>query len=381
MKKVFYWSPYLTNVATIKAVLNSIISVKKYSKEYDPILINVCGEFDEYKEDLIKLEIKIIDLVFFNYHKFLPTKGFLQSRFSFLIIFILSFVPLLILLKSRKPDYFIFHLITSLPIFISNLVSKNTKFILRISGLPKYTFIRKFIWKNLCKNIYKITCPTEATIEDLNVLKIFDKKKIFLLKDPIVSVRKINQLKNENNEFNFDKEKFLIVAIGRLTKQKNFKLIINCFDKILEIKKNAKLLIIGEGEEKNNLQNLIINKKLSKEIILIGFKKNVFAYLKNANLFILSSLWEDPGWVLIEAAASNTLILSSDCKNGPKEFIENEKGGLLFKNNSSDDLLDKFKRIFKLDEKELFYKKVFSKQKSKSYTNFSHYQKLRLILK
>ena len=52
MKKIFYWSPYLTNVATISAVISSIKSVKKYSKNYEPTLINVCGEFDHFKKDL-----------------------------------------------------------------------------------------------------------------------------------------------------------------------------------------------------------------------------------------------------------------------------------------------------------------------------------------
>lgn len=381
MKKVFYWSPYLTNVATIKAVINSIKSVKKYSKKYEPVLINACGEFDNYKEDMLKADVEIIDLAFFNYHKYLPAKGFFQSRFSFFIIFVLSFLPLLLLIKSKKPDYFIFHLITSLPILISNILKRNTKFILRISGLPKYNTLRKFIWNKLGKNIHKITCPTIATIEDLKSIKIFDEKKIFLLRDPIINIRKIYQLKNDQNEFNTNNDNFLIVAVGRLTKQKNFKLLINCFNEILKIKKNAKLFIIGDGEEKNNLHNLIINNNLSKKVTLLGFKINIFTYLKKANLFILSSLWEDPGWVLIEAAACNTLILSSDCKNGPKEFIENDKGGLLFKNNCPNDILDKFKNIFKLSQKQLFNKKVLAKKKSKLFTNFSHYQKLNLILK
>ena len=126
MKKIFYWSPYLTNVATIEAVLNSIKSVKKYSKSFNPILINVCGEFDNYKNDLLKLDIEVIDLVFFSYHRFLPTKGFLQSRLSFLIIFIISFIPLFLLIRASKPDYLIFHLITSLPILVSNLIKKKT---------------------------------------------------------------------------------------------------------------------------------------------------------------------------------------------------------------------------------------------------------------
>ena len=381
MKKIFYWSPYLTNVATIEAVLNSIKSVKKYSKSFNPILINVCGEFDNYKNDLLKLDIEVIDLVFFSYHRFLPTKGFLQSRLSFLIIFIISFIPLFLLIRASKPDYLIFHLITSLPILVSNLIKKKTKFILRISGLPKYNLFRKFLWKNLGKNIYKVTCPTNGTINDLRLLKIFNDDKIILLRDPIINIKELLKMKNKKNYLNFDDKDFSIVAIGRLTKQKNFKLLIQCFDQVLNLKKNSKLFIIGEGEQRNFLQKLIEKKKLSQKIFLLGFQKNVFNYLKNANLFILSSLWEDPGWVLMEAAMCNTLILSSNCRNGPKEFLEDNRGGVLFENNSIQDFLSKFKQITELDQKQIIEKKFFSKKKVKLFTNFNHYKKLNLILK
>ena len=381
MKKIFYWSPYLTNVATIEAVINSIKSVKKYSKSFNPILINVCGEFDNYKNDLLKLDIEVIDLVFFSYHRFLPTKGFLQSRLSFLIIFIISFIPLFLLIRASKPDYLIFHLITSLPILVSNLIKKKTKFILRISGLPKYNLFRKFLWKNLGKNIYKVTCPTNGTINDLRLLKIFNDDKIILLRDPIINIKELLKMKNKKNYFNFDDKDFSIVAIGRLTKQKNFKLLIKCFDQVLNLKKNSKLFIIGEGEQRNFLQKLIEKKKLSQKIFLLGFQKNVFNYLKNANLFILSSLWEDPGWVLMEAAMCNTLILSSNCRNGPKEFLEDNRGGVLFENNSIQDFLSKFKQITELDQKQIIEKKFFSKKKVKLFTNFNHYKKLNLILK
>lgn len=381
MKKIFYWSPYITNVATIEAVINSIKSVKKYSKSFNPILINVCGEFDNYKNDLLKLDIEVIDLVFFSYHRFLPTKGFLQSRLSFLIIFIISFIPLFLLIRASKPDYLIFHLITSLPILVSNLIKKKTKFILRISGLPKYNLFRKFLWKNLGKNIYKVTCPTNGTINDLRLLKIFNDDKIILLRDPIINIKELLKMKNKKNYFNFDDKDFSIVAIGRLTKQKNFKLLIKCFDQVLNLKKNSKLFIIGEGEQRNFLQKLIEKKKLSQKIFLLGFQKNVFNYLKNANLFILSSLWEDPGWVLMEAAMCNTLILSSNCRNGPKEFLEDNRGGVLFENNSIQDFLSKFKQITELDQKQIIEKKFFSKKKAKLFTNFNHYKKLNLILK
>ena len=380
MKKIFYWSPYLTNVATIEAVINSIKAVKKYSKNFNPILINVCGEFNNYKNDLLKLDIEIIDLVFFSYHKFLPTKGFLQSRLSFLIIFIVSFIPLLLLIRARKPDYLIFHLITSLPILVSNLIKKKTKFILRISGLPKYNLFRKFLWKNLGQKIYKVTCPTNGTINDLRLLKIFNDDKIILLRDPIINTKELSKMKNDKNYLNFDDKDFSIVAIGRLTKQKNFKLLIQCFDQVLNLKKNSKLFIIGDGEQKVFLQKLIEKKKLSQKIFLLGFQKNVFNYLKNANLFILSSLWEDPGWVLMEAAMCNTLILSSNCRNGPKEFLENNRGGVLFENNSIKDFLSKFEQIIELNQKQIKEKKLFSKKKTKLFTKFQHFKNLKEII-
>ena len=364
MKTVYYWSPYLTNVATIKAVINSAVSLKKYSKIYRPVIINSCGEFNKYKKELENDGIEIFTLLSFNLFKFLPSRGFLLSRFSYLLIFTLTFFPLLIFLKSQKPDYLIMHLITSLPILISNLIKTKTKYILRISGLPKYNFLRKVFWKKFSRNIHKVTCPTKDTIKDLNKNKLFDSEKLILLRDPVIKINEIIKKKLEKIDENFNKENFNIVLIGRLTKQKNFNLIINSFDQFLKIRKNCKLTIIGEGEEMNFLKKLIKKKNLSNHVFLIGFKENIFKYLKNSDLFILSSLWEDPGWVLIEAGASNTFILSSDCKNGPSDFIEKNSGGLLFKNNSSEDLVRKFKEFQNLTEYEKKTKMIFAKKKS-----------------
>ena len=90
------------------------------------------------------------------------------------------------------------------------------------------------------------------------------------------------------------------------------------------------MVIIGEGEDKKKLQKYINLKNLKEKIFLLDFKNNVFNYMKNAECFILSSLWEDPGWVLIEAASVNTTIISSNCPNGPVEFLSNGEGGYLF---------------------------------------------------
>ena len=80
MKKiVYYWSPCLNKVGTVKSTINSAISLAKYSKGYDVRIINVFGEWSEYKEYFNNNNVKVENLLF-RYDKFLPKFGFIQSR-------------------------------------------------------------------------------------------------------------------------------------------------------------------------------------------------------------------------------------------------------------------------------------------------------------
>ena len=94
-KKIFYWSPCLNPVGTVKSTLNSASSLIKYNQdEYDVYLINACGEWDQYFEFINSNSIKLINFKF-KYFKYLPKRGYVQSRFSYVLIFILSFFPLI----------------------------------------------------------------------------------------------------------------------------------------------------------------------------------------------------------------------------------------------------------------------------------------------
>ena len=129
-------------VGTIKSTINSAASLSKYSEEYEVSIINACGEWDNYSNLLKKYSINIIKLNS-NYFRFLPKKGYLRSRFSYIIIYLLSFFSLLKLLRQEQPNIIILHLITSLPLTLLSLFTFKTKFILRISGYPKLNFLRK----------------------------------------------------------------------------------------------------------------------------------------------------------------------------------------------------------------------------------------------
>ena len=93
------------------------------------------------------------------------------------------------------------------------------------------------------------------------------------------------------------------------------------------------LYIIGEGEQKKELQNLINKKKLNDKVFFLDYKDNVYSYMKNADIFILSSLWEDPGFCNHRGCFIKSFIISSNCSNGPKEFLLNGDAGKLFENN------------------------------------------------
>ena len=379
MKSIFYWAPYLTNVGSVYAVMESAISLRKFSKNFQPYIIDSCGEFQNFKNYLDENKIKIINLHKFKYFKILPQTGFIQSRISFIIIFLISFVPLLLLLKRKKPEYMMVYLLTSLPLTINYLFSLKTKVILRISGFPKMTFFRLYFWKRVLKKIYLVICPTFSTENDLSKLNIAERKKIKTLYDPVINIRKIVKLKKEEIDKEYKKKKF-VLAIGRLTKQKNFEFLVDCFKNISEKYKELNLIIIGEGEDKKKLEKISKSLNIDKKVHLIGFQENYFKFLNNCECFILSSLWENPGFVLIDAAASNTPILSSNCKNGPIEILEEEKGGLLFRSNDKQNFLDKFDIFMNSDEKSIYKKKIFSKKKIHLFTRFNHYTNLNRLI-
>lgn len=377
---IFYWSPFISKVATVSSVIRSAESIVKYSKKKVEVsLIDAIGEWHEY-EKKIHPEVKIIKLNKKDYFNYLPRGSYLKSRLSYLIIFFLNFNKLKNLINNKNPNFLIIHLMTSLPIFLTLFFKSNTKIILRLSGLPKLNILRYFFWKIFSKNIYKVTCPTLGTYNNLLKKGIFDENKLYLLRDPVIRLKDFSNKKSEKIEnFNY-KDKKYIVSIGRLTKQKNFNLLINGFNQIQKKYHEYELIIIGDGEKKIELSKLIKSYKLEKKIHLVGFKNNVYKYLKKAHCFILTSLWEDPGFVLIEAGLSNATVISSDCKNGPEEILQNGKNGYLFKNNNLSDLLEKFDDFEKENEVKLFKKKLNLKKDLKKFTFYAHFNSLKKII-
>jgi glycosyltransferase involved in cell wall biosynthesis len=200
------------------------------------------------------------------------------------------------------------------------------------------------------------------------------------LPDAILDLRKLSENKNNKNLIELEKSKKIILAVGRLTRQKNFDFLIKEFNKFIKKRDDYLLYIIGEGEERQSLEKLIKENNLNEKAFLLGYQGNVYSYMKRSEIFILSSLWEEVGFVIVEAAINNLYVISSDCPNGPRDFLNDGKNGILFQNNTKDEIYKSLLKFesFSVDKK--FCDKVILKKNSKIYSKFNHFRVLKKII-
>ena len=375
--KIFFWSPFTGNVGTVKNVINTAYSLVKFSKKknFEISLLNVFGEWNFAKNDALKRNILIKDFYNINFFLNFKKEGFLRSRLSYIFIFLISFIPLLKILKKEKPKFLNVHLLTTLPFILYSIFSFETKLILSIAGYPKLNFLRKFLWKKMSNRIYKVICPSNELKDELIKFDIFEKQKIFVIQDPHLNIKDISKLKNDKVNEEFQNDKKVLISIGRLTRQKNFKFLIKNFSKLFEKNNKLQLVIIGDGEKKEELLLQVNELGLHDNIRFIGYKKNVYNYLKHSNYYISTSNWEGSSLSMIDAAYIGIPILCSDCPSGRKEFIDVDKRGYLYANNDDQDFIEKFNLMVNAEKNKIQLKLIEAKKETKKFTLFQYYKK------
>lgn len=322
-KKIFFWSPMIGYVGTVKATINSAKAIKENS-EHEVILLNILGEFNEFKNR--NKDIEVINI--FSFLNFLPRTGLL-SKFSIYFFSFLSLPILILIFLKRKPNIVITSLVGIFPLFLKIVFFKKLKVFNSIQGYPKLYKFRKLLWKLFYSKSDLIITMTETTKKLLNQ-EIPEIKKIVCIYNPIID-EELFELSNQKLEKEggyFDKNNFNIISIGRLTRQKNYIELLKGFylfqKKYLNQNENKKinLLILGVGEDLKILKKYILENEI-KNVYFLGYKTNPFNILINSNLYISTSLWEDPGHTLIEAAALKVPIITSNCLSGPIDLFDN----------------------------------------------------------
>lgn len=220
--------------------------------------------------------------------------------------------------------------------YILSLFYKKYKPLYSIHSTPSVSFKNRILVKRIFINmLYKHFLSKDKIITVSNGIKqelkdMYNLSNIQVIYNP-VDIEKINKLSEELvDDIYFSNKCFNIVAVGRLVKHKGFHRLIIAMSELVKENSNVCLYIIGDGDLKNELNDLINKLKLDKNVSIIGFKNNPYKYMKNCDVFILSSLWEGFGIVIAEAMSLGLPVISSNCKFGPSEILDDGKYGILY---------------------------------------------------
>lgn len=174
-----------------------------------------------------------------------------------------------------------------------------------------------------------VICVSEGVATGLISARPQLKGKISVVGNPVVTDEVIRMsLEPVLHPWLAEGQPPLILAAGRLIPAKGFDILIDAFIHVLTVQP-AKLLILGDGPEKVALQGRIDERGLSSHVSLYGFCPNPYAWMRQANLFVLSSRHEGLPGVLIEAMACGCKVVATDCPYGPREILEGGRLGRL----------------------------------------------------
>jgi glycosyltransferase involved in cell wall biosynthesis len=205
----------------------------------------------------------------------------------------------------------------------------------------KYTtFLKKSIIKRIHKN-KKLIAVSYGIKKDLIFHFDLDHSNITTIYNPF----DIDTIKKESNQI-VEYDKPYIIHVGRLTKLKRHDLLIKAYSKSL-LSKKYNLLLLGDGEEKENILSLINELKLKDKVILLGWQINPYKWINKAKLLLLTSDYEGLPTVLIESLICGTPVVSVDCDYGPNEILTGDLAPFLVPINNE-------KELTKIMEKAIF---------------------------
>lgn len=198
----------------------------------------------------------------------------------------------------------------------------------KMSGLRAK--IRPLLLNHFYRRSDGIIAVSKGVAEDLSQTSGISLEKIQVIYNPVVTTDLLSKAQESVEDPWFASGELpVILGAGRLMYQKDFPTLIRAFAKVRQ-QRPCHLAIIGsETVHKAELEALIHELHLEKEVKLLGFANNPYAYMAKAAVFVMSSRFEGFGNVLVEAMATGTAVVSTDCESGPAEILEYGKYGRL----------------------------------------------------
>ncbi len=183
--------------------------------------------------------------------------------------------------------------------------------------------------KRAYTSAHAVTAVSKGVADDLSQVTNLRRDQIQVIYNPVITPELRRKMRAPLDHPWFEPgQPPVVLAVGRLTTQKDFGTLIQAFA-ILRKMHAARLMILGEGEKRPELEGLIKELGLERDVRLPGWVDNPYPFMVRAGLFVLSSKWEGLPGVLIEALFAGVPVISTDCPCGPREILADGKYGRL----------------------------------------------------
>jgi glycosyltransferase involved in cell wall biosynthesis len=175
----------------------------------------------------------------------------------------------------------------------------------------------------------EIVAVSNGVAEDLSEVSLLPRSKIRVLPNPVITPDlKARAAEPLEDLWLSNGAPPVILGVGRLDRQKDFPTLVRAFAAVRR-QREARLIILGEGPERERLKSLLRELELSDHARLPGFVSNPFSYMARAAVFVLSSAWEGMPGALIQGMACGAPVVATDCESGPREVLAGGKFGRL----------------------------------------------------
>lgn len=227
---------------------------------------------------------------------------------------------------------------SSIALWAVKISGVNTKVVIRQPTMLRPAFEKKSFRNKITEKIllwsakkwaYKIIVTSKVMFDEFIKITKISSDKLSIIYNPL-PIETIQERSKELLQHPWFQEgnPSVILAVGRLVHVKNFETLIKSFS-IVKKKIDTRLVILGEGPLRQNLEQLIENLDIKPYVEMPGFVENPFQYMKCSKVFVMSSLWEGFPNGMIEAMACGTAIIATDCEGGASEILEYGKLGQL----------------------------------------------------
>lgn len=331
-KKIIIYVESLKGAGGIERIVSQL--VEEWKKIYEIKIFT-----KDNGETYFSSEFKGVKIISLSCHRSINMHNKFQRCWSTFINLFMSVRKISCIIKKEKFNYiYVTTPLNAFECFCAGIDSK--KIIVSEHGSA---FAVNRIYKFMKKIVYpRVKCVSVPNKMDVDVYKSYGVNTVYI---PHL-VKKIEYTK----KYKYDKK--IMLNVGRLTKDKQQELLIECWNDAL-IENDWELWIVGDGEEKKSLEAKIKELNLESKVKLFSSTKNIEEFYKKAIFFVLTSKYEGFGLVLVEAMSYALPCISFDCPSGPRDIIENNKNGFLIENNNKDAMIKTLKNITKMTDEDI----------------------------